>query len=197
MAASASVRHEWSGAAGVLRGVRAWVVVMLALAACLALSACDQDTGTPTERVKIAGESFTLEIADENAERFKGLSGRTFIEPDGGLVFVFPPAQVQVQQFLMRDCPVAIDILYLDGAGRVLACYAMVPEAPRGPGEGHPNEPMNAANRAYDTRLKKYSSRYPCGLVIEVAGGTIERLKVKEGDVVTFTDLDGLKKRAK
>lgn len=161
------------------------------------LTACDDDTSRSTERVKIAGESFTLEIADEVPERFKGLSGRTFIEPDGGIVFVFPPGQVQVQQFVMRDCPIPIDILYLDGSGRVLACYAMQPEPPRGPGEGQAGEAMTASNPKYNDRLKRYSSRYPCGLVIEVAGGTLERLKVKDGDVVTFSDLEGLKKRAK
>lgn len=172
-----------------------WTVAVLVAAAPLALVGCDNEAGTSVARVKAGGKTFTLELALEDATRFKGLSGRTHIEDDGGILFVFPPSQVRVQGFVMRDCPIPIDIIYLDGAGRVLTTHAMVPEAPRGEGEGTPGE--SNPNMKYNTRLKQYSSRYPATFVIEVKGGTLPGLNLKEGDKVEIDDLEGLKKRAK
>lgn len=45
---------------------------------------------TNVESVKIDGRVFHLSWALDGATRFKGLSDREFIEPDGGMLFVFP-----------------------------------------------------------------------------------------------------------
>lgn len=167
----------------------------IAIIAPLSLAGCDNEAGASVEYVKIAGRPFTLEVALDPQTRFKGLSGRTHIEPDGGLIFVFPPSQVAVQAFVMRDCPIPIDIIYLDGSGAVLAMHAMTPEPPRGPDEGQPGE--TNPNMKYNARLKPYSSRFPATIAIELKGGTLAGLNLKEGDRVEFTDLAALKKRAK
>jgi uncharacterized membrane protein (UPF0127 family) len=143
--------------------------------------------------VKIAGRTFKLEPALDDATRTKGLGDRTEIAADGGMVFVF--TDVQRRSFVMRDCPIPIDILYLDGAGRVLTAHAMVPEPPRGPEEqAPPNNPTG--NELYEKRLKRYDSRFPTGLIVELRGGMIKELGVKPGDKLEF-DIEGLKKRAK
>lgn len=135
--------------------------------------------------VKIAGKTFKLEPALDDQTRIKGLSGRTEIPEDGGMIFVFP--DIQVRHFVMRDCPVPIDIMFLDGAGHVLVTHAMVPEKPR-----EPDEPSDT----YERRLKPYSSRFPSGIAIELKGGKIKELGLKPGDKVEF-DIEGLKKRAR
>lgn len=141
--------------------------------------------GAETARVRIKGKEFRLELAIEDAVRIKGLGGRDRIDEDGGMLFVFPrPVR---QSFVMRDCPVAIDIAYLDGAGRVLTMHEMTPEEPRKEGE---------TAQAYEERLKKYDSRFPAQFVVEVAGGTLRRLGLAAGDLVEL-DAEGLKGRAR
>lgn len=149
-------------------------------------------SGLPTTPVRILGETFNLEIAADDLTRFRGLSGRTEIPPDGGMIFVFPDHLQTVHSFVMRDCPVPIDIAYLDAAGRVLRTHAMVPDPPRGPGEGVPGQIVEA----YEQRLTRYSSRYPARFAVELKGGTIARLGLKEGEQIQF-DVEGLKKKAK
>lgn len=167
--------------------------VICALSIAAGFTGCDEKTSANTATVKIGGRSFLLELAITDKTRFRGLSERTFIEPDGGMLFVFPSSMVMVHGFVMRDCPIPIDIIYLDPSGRVLASHAMTPEPPRDPARGE-GTPADAENQAYNSRLKQYSSRFPSQFVIELAGGTLKQLNLKEGDQIEF-DRAGLLKR--
>ena len=113
------------------------------------------------------------------------LGGREFIEPDGGMIFVFPRARVL--QFVMRDCLVPIDIIFLDPAGRVIATHQMAVEEPRR---------ENESEIAYESRLNRYSSRYTAQFAIELAGGTLDSLAVQTGQRVGI-DTEALKKLAR
>ncbi len=81
--------------------------------------------------IEVGGKKFKLELAITPDVRMKGLGQRNQIEAEGGMLFVFKDSDVRVQKFVMRDCPVDIDIIYLDGAGRVTAMYQMKAEKPR------------------------------------------------------------------
>ncbi len=158
--------------------------LVLAVGVGFALHGCDEKTSADVARVKIAGQSYFLEIAATNEVRMKGLGGRTHIDDDGGMLFVFrAPA---VLSFVMRDCPITIDILFLDGSGRVVAAHEMTPEEPRKPGE---------TDQAYDNRLKLWPSRFAAQFAVELKEGSIKKLGVKEGDLVEF-DLAGVKAKA-
>lgn len=135
-------------------------------------------------RVELAGEIFSLEIADTNGERYRGLSFRDEIDPRGGMVFVFPDDAIR--DFVMRDCRVPIDIAYTTDTGRIVAMHEMTVDL-RLPGE---------SQLTYDQRLTRYSSRFPVGFVFEFAGGTLGALGVAEGDMIS-TDFAALKARAK
>jgi uncharacterized protein len=93
----------------------------------------------------------------------------------------------------MRDCLVDIDIIYLDPSGRIVAMHEMKVEPPRGPGEG---ETGDLTNRAYEERLRRYSSRFPAQFAIEIKGGSLPTMKLREGDKVDLP-LDALKARAR
>lgn len=151
--------------------------VLLATLA-LVLTACDKppqiDAGKA--RVTLDGRVFTLDIAADEATRTKGLGGRESIADDGGMLFVFPRAQLR--RFIMRDCLVDIDIVFLDAAGRVIATHHMPVEEPRKDDE---------TLRQYELRLPQYSSKFNSKYVIEVKGGTLEQLSLDEGDQI---DLD-------
>lgn len=192
--------------AGKSKGV--WVrgaLLVLVLAAIFAAAfgrGCEDTANGKMQTVKIGGKYFHLEVADTDEVRMKGMGGRTFVEPDGGMLFVFN--QPHESAFVMRDCPIDIDIIYLDQYGKILAFYEMKAEPPRteaekvlAPPRGMPDAPKSMwGNEAYEGRLKKYSSRFAMQLAIELKGGTIPSLNLKEGEKIDLP-LDALKKRAK
>lgn len=149
----------------------------------------------PTMNVTLDGKTFKLEKAMDGKTRFGGLSGRKEIAEDGGMIFVFrSPA---VQQFVMRDCPADIDIIYVDATGRIVAMYHMKAEAPRA--EDEKIKPGENFNQKYEERLKKYSSKFAACIVIELKANTINidgdnpnGIKLKVGDKL---DLDVTKLR--
>ncbi len=168
----------------VAAGMKIGVATILATS----LSACEPSyqTGEKTTQVKIAGKTFTLELSLDQATRVQGLSNRKEIAENGGMLFVFPDLQVTKQEFVMRDCPIPIDIIFLDPSRRVTAIHAMQVEEPRREGEDL---------ATYENRLKRYSSRFDAKYAIELRGGTLPSLGLKAGDQI---DLDpGLAQKAK
>ncbi len=121
--------------------------------------------------VEIAGTTYMCEIVADQESRTLGLGKRESLPADEGMLFSFPEARLR--NFVMRDCLFDIDIIYLDSAGRIVAMHHMPVEAPQGEDE---------SIYEYEMRLKKYSSRYNAQYVIEIQGGQLEKLAIKEGD---------------
>lgn len=127
------------------------------------------------ERVTINGVTYELELAADNPTRMKGLGGRDHIDERGGMLFVFRvPNRLN---FVMRDCLVPIDIIFVDASGRVTATHTMPPEEPQRVGE---------TDLLYENRLKKYSSKFTAQFAIELQAGQIEKLGVKPGDKINL-----------
>jgi uncharacterized membrane protein (UPF0127 family) len=171
------------------------VLVAAAAATFFAVRGCESGgvLGADVGTVNLGGKDFHLELALDPETRFHGLSGRTFIEPDGGMLFAFPsPLDLS---FVMRDCPIPIDIVFIDSTGRITAMHEMTPEPPRTEDE-KVMDPATGTNTHYEDRLKKYPSRFDAQFVIEVAGGTLKTLPLKAGDKVDL-DVKALKRRAK
>ena len=177
--AAATLNSAWLALA------RLACALTLALSAACASNEPARDDGIERERVEIKGRVFHLELALDEPTRMKGLGGRTSIDEDGGMLFVFP--DVRRLGFVMRDCPMPIDIAFLDGAGRVVAIHEMQPEAPRREHE---------SDFDYETRLKRYDSRFPAQFAVEVRGGTLRALGLETGDLIRF-DAQGLKRRTR
>ncbi|MEQ8769568.1 MAG: DUF192 domain-containing protein [Phycisphaerales bacterium] len=166
------------------------VLGLLCLSACAAAPGCDEKQVPWPEGkalVTLDGREFALEIAADDATRTKGLAMRESIDPDGGMIFVFPDAQLR--RFVMRDCLTDIDVIFLDAAGNITAMHHMPMEPPRGEGEGEVGDYLNLP---YHRRLPTYSSRFNSQFVIELAGGTLETLDLSRGDHVDI-DPDRLK----
>lgn len=118
--------------------------------------------------VSIGNTVFNLELSLTPDTRFQGLSDRKHIDENGGMLFVFPKAKHRT--FVMRKCYVPIDIIFLDPGKRVVAMHQMsvVP---------------------YDTpesELALYPSHWPAMYAIELAGGTLTKLKLKSGNKIPF-----------
>lgn len=139
-----------------------------------------------------------MALTDET--RFHGLSGRAEIPEKGGMIFVFQ--RPVTTGFVMRDCPVPIDIIFLNAGGRITAIHAMQPEAPRSEAEKTNLPPFMGApqwawtNPLYEARLKKYPSRASAQFAIELKGGTLAKLNLKPGQLIEF-DREALIKKAK
>lgn len=180
-----------------------WLMWTISLLLSSALHGCDAPGASATTQpvnggktnVTIGGKVFKLDVAADDAVRYKGLGGRTSIDEDGGMIFTFPKAAWRPMGFVMRDCPIDIDIIYLDSAGRVLMTYEMKKVDPRDPTKGEGN-PGDIGNEKYEARLKQYNSVYTCSFAVELKDGSIKKLGIKNGDKLTF-DVDGLKQIAK
>ena len=176
------------------RGFAARVAVA---ALSLTLAACADREATPgtstrpppaqpeTTWVEIAGERFELEVALDPGTRYRGLSGRTGIPKNGGMLFVSrrpgPLAMV------MRDCPEPLDVAFLDASGRVVAIHEMKPEPPRS---------LSESPRDYEARLPSYESGEPALFAIETAGGRLAEVGLAVGDRVVL-DARALAARAR
>lgn len=128
--------------------------------------------------VWIKGERFVLEVARDPKTQFRGLGGRTHIDPNGGMLFPF--AVPHITAFVMRDCPIPIDIAFLDADGRVITIHEMQVEPPRKEGE---------SSEAYEVRLKRYPSGLPASFAIETAGGRLRELGLRPGDTIDLRQL--------
>jgi hypothetical protein len=168
---------------------RLWLIALLALA-CADEGAPPATPSLPpaepqTLWVEIAGEPFELELAIDPQIRVRGLGGRFSIAQNGGMLFV--NSVLESQAMVMRDCPIAIDVAFLDSSGRVVAIHAMRPELPRRPDESF---------REYESRLPRYASGAPALFAVETAGGRMRQLGLQVGDRLVF-DIAGLLERAR
>jgi hypothetical protein len=154
-----------------MRALRISALAIAVAMAALVAAAQPLATKLPTTDVWIGGERFQLEVARDPATQFRGLGGRTTIDPHGGMLFVFPYPHATA--FVMRDCPIPIDIAFLDAEGRVIAIHEMQSEPPRGADE---------SAGAYESRLRQYPSGLPALFAIETAGGRLRQLGVHGGD---------------
>lgn len=123
--------------------------------------------------VTLDDREFTLKIVADDETRAKGLGGVEHLDPDEGMLFIFPNARLR--SFVMRDCLIDIDIIFLDATGRIVAMHHMPAEEPKKPDE---------TQYEYEMRLAKYSSRFNAKYVIEIQGGMLEQLDLESGDLV-------------
>jgi len=88
--------------------------------------------------IQVAGRSITVSIADTQSTRKRGLSGRTGLGPDEGMLFIFP--EDDWYAFWMKDMRFAIDIVWLSSDGTVITIapsvspktypHSFIPSAP-------------------------------------------------------------------
>ncbi len=104
--------------------------------------------------------TFRVEIADDDAERERGLMYRTALAPDRGMLFLFDDAASRA--FWMKNTYIPLDILYIGDDGRILSIAARA-------------EPFN------ETPIP---SRGAARGVLEIYGGRAAELGVQVGDRV-------------
>lgn len=97
--------------------------LLQALALLLAGSAPAVEAAQPT--LHIGPHAFQIEIADTPRERAQGLTGRSYLPADNGMLFVFErPGRYC---FWMRDTPLPLSIAFIDATGRIASLADMQP----------------------------------------------------------------------
>jgi hypothetical protein len=79
----------------------------------------------PTVVLTLAGVDVVAEVADDVMERASGLMFRDGLEPDSGMVFVYPNSRPR--SFWMRNTCLPLSIAYLDAAGIIVSIGDMDP----------------------------------------------------------------------
>jgi uncharacterized protein len=139
--------------------MRALVSVLISLIVLAPALALDRNT------VEIASKSgvhvFTVEIADTEPARERGLMFRKELPGGRGMLFDFHRDQ-QVG-FWMRNTLIPLDMIFIDGRGRI----------------------ANIAHSATPLSEDVLYSKGPVRAVLEVIGGTARRLGIEPGDHVS------------
>ncbi|TXH63898.1 MAG: DUF192 domain-containing protein [Thermomonas sp.] len=136
---------------------------VIALFAACSLSACASTRGA---WVELAGHRYAIEIADDDAERARGLMYRDAMEDGHGMLFIHDVEEPQA--YWMKNTRIPLDILYFDDSRRLVSQQRDVP--PCSLGDGCPSYPSNV----------------PARYVLELNAGEAARLKLQDGAELTF-----------
>lgn len=120
--------------------------------------------------VTIRGHTFSVEIADANEERVKGLSGRDDLDEEKGMLFVFE--RPVLSSFWMKDTRIPLDIIFMNNNRIVTIHHNVKPQ---------PNTP--------ESQLQRYTPTEQANFVLEINAGVSKRYGFQEGDAVK---IDGL-----
>ena len=159
-----------------MRGVTLIVFLMALLAAlgcelaAATLRPPPDGTAPPAGVVRIGGAAdYAVDVAARPEERRQGLSGRPYMAPDAGMLFVFDDAQVR--NFWMKEMHFPLDIIWIDGQCRLIDWAADVPTPPPGGG---------------DAAIPRVQSPSPARYVLELNAGEAARAGLSPGDTVEF-----------
>ena len=116
--------------------------------------------------VELKGERFAVEIADDGPERSRGLMYRDQLAAGTGMLFLHDIEERQA--YWMKNTRIALDILYFDDDGKLVAQQRDVP-------------PCSAGNRC-----PSYPSKFPARYVLELNAGSAAKLNLENGDEIEF-----------
>ena len=132
------------------------------LSGILALSAMACPVALTRISVVVGGHRLSVEVAATPAERGCGLSRRTHLPEDQGMLFVFP--RPNILAFWMKDTSLPLSIAFLDDTGQILSIQKMAP--------------MQTAER--------YRSPRPVRYALEVNQGWFAGRGIAVGDAAEF-----------
>ena len=103
-----------------------WVSMLCMTGALNIVVAGDCPADLPVWNVQVNGQMLVLEVAESLEARQCGLSGRSSLAADGGMLFVLP--RTMPVAFWMEDTALALSIAFLDEHGRIVDIQTMTPE---------------------------------------------------------------------
>ena len=116
--------------------------------------------------VELDGHRYTVEIADDDAERARGLMFRDQLAEGHGMLFIHD--EEGPQSYWMKNTRIPLDILYFDNARKLVSQKRDVP--PCTLGDACPPYPSDA----------------PARYVLELNAGEAARIGLDDGVVMAF-----------
>ena len=116
--------------------------------------------------VELGGQRYKVEIADDDAERARGLMFRDELAAGSGMIFIHD--REEPQAYWMKNTKIPLDILYFDNARKLVAQQRDVP-------------PCSAGNAC-----PPYPSNVPARYVLELNAGEAAKLKLENGAELTL-----------
>ena len=138
---------------------------LFALFATMVASPCLADSATQGFVEIESGDTrhrFAIEIADDGAERARGLMFRDVLAPDAGMLFIYP--REQIASFWMKNTFIPLDMLFIANDGTIL----------------------QIARETVPHSLEPVQSLRPVRAVLEINGGLAEALGIEAGDTITL-----------
>lgn len=142
-----------------MSSLRAGLLVLLTL-----LSGC----ASAGSWVELGGQRYRVEVADDDAERARGLMFRDELAAGTGMIFLHD--REEPQAYWMKNTRIPLDILYFDNARKLVAQQRDVP-------------PCTAGNAC-----PPYPSNAPARYVLELNAGEAAKLELKNGAELKFSD---------
>ena len=135
------------------------IAILTSVALITALAASDsQSESEITIATRNAKHLFTVEIARTSAEMERGLMFRDHLAPDHGMLFLYEDDRWAT--FWMKNTLIPLDLLFVDASGRI----------------------VGIAERTVPLSTVLIPSGAPVRAVLEVNGGTADRLRIEVGD---------------
>ena len=132
----------------------------------LLASGCASAGGAGSHWVEVGGERYSVEIADDDAERARGLMFREHMDADAGMLFIHEGEAPR--SYWMMNTRIPLDILYFDGQRRLVSVQRDVPPCSLG------------------DQCPPYPSEGPAQYVLELNAGETARLKLEPGAELRF-----------
>ena len=133
------------------------------VATSLLLAGCASASGP---WVELGGQRYSIEIADDDAERARGLMFRDDMAADHGMLFIHDSEAPQ--SYWMKNTRIPLDILYFDDNRRLVSQQRDVPPCSLG------------------DQCPPYPSDAPARYVLELNAGQAARLKLETGAELRF-----------
>lgn len=140
-----------------------WIIIILIIAA-LGLVAIFVFRNKGDAEVKIKDQSFKVELASTDSQRERGLSNRTELGTESGMLFVFPESAVH--SFWMKDTLIPLDIIWIN-EGKIVEMATLDPQT--------------------DETIPQYTPKNSAKYVLEINAGLISTYDFKVGDDVKIS----------
>ena len=144
-----------------------WLLVILAAATVAVFTIPRPQTGVSPAKFQIGEATLGVEVADTEALKMQGLSGRSSLAENSGMLFKF--ASADRYSFWMKDMRFGLDFIWI-ADGRVTEIDHNVPVQ-----SGVPDEKLNV-----------YQPLAPVDSMLEVNSGWAKRQNIKVGDSARF-----------
>ncbi len=141
-----------------LPGIHRGIITLCLLSSGL-FSACN---GPRLTAIQIDDVTARVTVAEDEASRANGLSGRQHLDNDEGLLMVFPVERIQ--KVWMLNMAFAIDVGFFDADGRLLNVLSLQP----------------------DHGLQTYASAAPARFVLEMNRGWFKRHGLRQNAKLTL-----------